>query len=579
MNRKILSRIFYYIKSYKTYLVFSGIFAILSVFFMLYSPVLIGESIDLIVEKGNVDFKKLVFSLVKLGVSVALSSMFHWIMNLCTNKVAYNTVVDIRKNAFDKIQQLPLKYLDSHSHGDILSRVITDIEQVSDGLLHGFSQLFTGIITILGTVIFMVTINVKIALIVIVLTPLSLIASSLIAKNSFKMFGEQSRIRGEMTGLVDEIVSNQAEIKLFCYEDKAQERFEEINARLSVVGTKAMFYSALSNPGTRFINSIVYAAVAITGAFSVISGNFSVGMLSSFLAYASQYTKPFNEISGVITEFQNAAASAARVFAIIDETPEVPEKKITVDEIKCDGNVAIKNVSFSYSVEKPFIEGLDLTALSGQRIAIVGPTGCGKTTVINLLMRFYEINCGEITVSNVNITDMKRNVLRSMYGMVLQDTWLFSGSIRDNISYGKPNATDEEVISAAKASYAHSFIKRLPNGYDTMISEDGESISQGEKQLLCIARIMLTLPPMLILDEATSSIDTRTEVKIQHAFSKMMQGRTSFIVAHRLSTIKNADTILVMKDGKIVEKGNHTQLIQNNGFYSNLYNSQFAENR
>lgn len=579
MNRKILSRIFYYIKSYKTYLVFSGIFAILSVFFMLYSPVLIGESIDLIVEKGNVDFKKLVFSLVKLGVSVALSSMFHWIMNLCTNKVAYNTVVDIRKNAFDKIQQLPLKYLDSHSHGDILSRVITDIEQVSDGLLHGFSQLFTGIITILGTVIFMVTINVKIALIVIVLTPLSLIASSLIAKNSFKMFGEQSRIRGEMTGLVDEIVSNQAEIKLFCYEDKAQERFEEINARLSVVGTKAMFYSALSNPGTRFINSIVYAAVAITGAFSVISGNFSVGMLSSFLAYASQYTKPFNEISGVITEFQNAAASAARVFAIIDETPEVPEKKITVDEIKCDGNVAIKNVSFSYSVEKPFIEGLDLTALSGQRIAIVGPTGCGKTTVINLLMRFYEINSGEITVSNVNITDMKRNVLRSMYGMVLQDTWLFSGSIRDNISYGKPNATDEEVISAAKASYAHSFIKRLPNGYDTMVSEDGESISQGEKQLLCIARIMLTLPPMLILDEATSSIDTRTEVKIQHAFSKMMQGRTSFIVAHRLSTIKNADTILVMKDGKIVEKGNHTQLIQNNGFYSNLYNSQFAENR
>jgi ATP-binding cassette subfamily B protein len=497
-------------------------------------------------------------------------------MTRCTNIITYKTVKDIRVQAFNKLNSVPLKYIDRNAHGDIISRVINDIDQISDGLIQGFSQLFTGIITIIGTILFMFSINISITFVVILITPLSLFVASFIAKHSHAMFKAQSAIRGELTGYIEEMIGNQKVIKAFTYEDRAQADFEEINNRLYAYGVKAQFYSALTNPSTRFVNGIVYAAVGVIGGISAINGSLSIGQLSSFLAYANQYTKPFNEISGVVTEFQAALASASRVFKVIDEEEEKVDSINSILLKECTGNIEINDVSFSYSENKKLIENFNLSVKPGQNIAIVGPTGCGKTTLINLLMRFYDINSGEIKIDNINIDNIKRKSSRNLFGMVLQDTWLYSGSIKDNIAYGKPNATLDEVIEAAKAAHAHSFIKRLSNGYDTMLSDDGSNISQGQKQLLCIARIMLTQPPMLILDEATSSIDTRTEVYIQKAFNKMMKGRTSFIVAHRLSTIREADLILVMKDGKIIEQGKHEKLLLKGGFYANLYNSQFS---
>lgn len=575
-KNSVIIRLLSYTKRHIHFLIIALISAVIGVMLSLWAPVLIGDAVDYLLGKNQVDFGVLGRILLWLLITVLLSALFQWLVSLCTNIVAFRTIRDIRTDAFNKLGQVPLKYIDSNSHGDLMARVVTDVDQISDGLLQGFTQLFTGIVTILGTIGFMFYVNYKIAVIVILITPLSLFVASFIGKRTHKQFQEQSRTRGELGGYIEEMIGNQKIVKAFHYEDRAQNIFEEINGRLYTCGVKAQFYSALTNPCTRFVNSVVYAAVGIFGAIGAVNGALTVGQLSSFLSYANQYTKPFNEITGVITELQTAIASARRVFEMLDEPVESDDSNLP-ELSECNGSVTLKHVGFSYRPDVTLIEDLNLSVQPGQRIAIVGPTGCGKTTIINLLMRFYDVTGGQISVSGHPITQVTRNSLRRQYGMVLQETWLFSGSIRDNIAYGKENATEEEIIAAAKMAHAHSFIKRLEHGYDTLISEDGENISQGQKQLLCIARIMLTHPPMLILDEATSSIDTRTEIRIQRAFSKMMQGRTSFIVAHRLSTIKEADVILVMNQGHIIEQGNHKQLLQQGGFYSNLYNSQFEQ--
>lgn len=573
-----LQKVLHYMKHYIPLLVLSVILATVSVALTLYFPILTGRAIDLILAKGRVDFDGII-ALAKQGVIViAITAAAQWIMNMCNNRMTYNIVRDIRKDAFDKIEKLPFSYIDSHSHGDMVSRIIADVDTFADGLLMGFTQLFTGFATIIGTLLFMISINIKITLVVVILTPISLFVASFIAKKTYSMFQLQSRTRGEQTALIEEMIGNQKVVQAFNHEDEALEEFDEINNRLQKYSLRATFFSSLVNPSTRFVNSLVYAAVGITGALAVIlkGGAFTVGNLSCFLSYANQYTKPFNEISGVVTELQNALACAARIFELIEEPAEVADDADAYVLKEADGTVDIEDVYFSYVPDQHLIEDFNLHVKPGQRIAIVGPTGCGKTTLINLLMRFYDTNSGRIKVSGHDIMHMTRQSLRANYGMVLQETWLKKGTIRDNICMGKPDATEEEMIAAAKASHAHSFIKRLPHGYDTLISEDGGNLSQGQKQLLCITRVMLCLPPMLILDEATSSIDTRTEIRIQKAFLTMMQGRTSFIVAHRLSTIREADVILVMKDGKIIEQGNHETLLAQNGFYANLYNSQFA---
>ena len=573
-----LKKVLHYMKHYIPLLVLSMILATVSVALTLYFPILTGRAIDLILAKGRVDFDGII-ALAKQGVIViAITAAAQWIMNMCNNRMTYNIVRDIRKDAFDKMEKLPFSYIDSHSHGDMVSRIIADVDTFADGLLMGFTQLFTGLATIIGTLLFMISINIKITFVVVILTPISLFVASFIAKKTYSMFQLQSKTRGEQTALIEEMIGNQKVVQAFNHEDEALEEFDEINNRLQKYSLRATFFSSLVNPSTRFVNSLVYAAVGITGALAVIlkGGAFTVGNLSCFLSYANQYTKPFNEISGVVTELQNALACAARIFELIEEPAEVADDADAYVLKEADGTVDIEDVYFSYVPDQHLIEDFNLHVKPGQRIAIVGPTGCGKTTLINLLMRFYDTNSGRIKVSGHDIMHMTRQSLRANYGMVLQETWLKKGTIRDNICMGKPDATDEEMIAAAKASHAHSFIKRLPHGYDTLISEDGGNLSQGQKQLLCITRVMLCLPPMLILDEATSSIDTRTEIRIQKAFLTMMQGRTSFIVAHRLSTIREADVILVMKDGKIIEQGNHETLLAKNGFYANLYNSQFA---
>lgn len=577
---KTLKEVLKYIKKYMFYVVLSVVFAAATVAMTLYVPILTGDAIDLIVGKGNVDFSAVYAIVKKIIIVVGLTALSQWIMNICNNKITYGVIRDIRKDAFEKLEILPLKYIDSHSHGDIVSRVITDVDTFADGLLMGFTQLFTGVITILGTLIFMLTINVKITFVVVLITPISLFVASFIAKKTYRMFRLQSETRGEQTALIDEMIGNQKVVQAFGHEDEALEQFDEINGRLQKWSLKAIFFSSITNPSTRFVNSLVYTGVGITGAFTVITNPaFTVGQLSCFLSYANQYTKPFNEISGVVTELQNALACAARIFELIKEEPQIPDNEDArvLKDTDVDGALELENVYFSYVPEKKLIENFNLSVKPGERVAIVGPTGCGKSTVINLLMRFYDVNSGSIKVEGTDIRNITRDSLRSSYGMVLQETWLKEGTIRENLCMGKPDATEEEMIVAAKASHAHSFIKRLKDGYDTYITEDGGSLSQGQKQLLCIARVMLCLPPMLILDEATSSIDTRTEQKIQSAFAKMMKGRTSFIVAHRLSTIKEADIILVMKDGSVIEQGNHEELLAKNGFYANLYNSQFAK--
>ena len=567
--KKVLLRI----KRYWFFLILSILMAAVTVASSLYVPILIGNAIDYIIGPQNVEFKAITAILSEVGIVIAITALSQWIMNICNNKITYHVTRDIRDEAIEKIEVLPLKYIDGHSYGEVVSRVIADVDQFADGLLMGFTQFFSGVLTILGTLGFMLSINVKITLVVIVITPLSLFVASFIAKHTYQMFKLQSETRGEQTALID----GQKVVQAYCYEDEALERFDEINDRLQKCSLKAIFYSSITNPSTRFINSLVYAGVAVSGAISAIYGRLTVGQLSCFLSYANQYTKPFNEISGVVTELQNAIACAARIFELIEEEPEIPDSKDAAVLENVDGTVDLEHVAFSYVPDKKLIEDFNLHVKQGQRIAIVGPTGCGKTTLINLLMRFYDVNDGKISVSGIDIREMTRHSLRAGYGMVLQDTWLKTGTIRENIVMGKPDATDEEVIAAAKAVHAHSFIKRLPKGYDTFITEDGGGLSQGQKQLLCITRVMLCHPPMLILDEATSSIDTRTEIKIQNAFAKLMEGRTSFIVAHRLSTIQNADVILVMKDGKIIEQGNHEELLAKQGFYANLYQSQFAK--
>ena len=577
-NRKeTLARVLRFAKPYRWYLLAALVSAVLSVSLTLYAPVLIGRGIDQIVAPGKVYFDNLLPILIELGIVAVLAAIFQWLLTLCTNIVTYKTVRDLRSAAFEHMEELPLSNIDSRPHGDIISRIINDIDSVSDGLLQGFSQLFTGIITIAITLVYMLAINFKVGLVVVVITPLSLFVASFIAKHSFDMFRRQSAIKGQLSGCIEELVGNQKVVKAFSYEERAQQQFDRINHQLYDVGVKAQFYSSLTNPCTRFVNGVVYAAVAIVGALSCIAGGFSVGALSSFLTYANQYTKPFNEISGVITELQTAIASAKRVFDIIDEPVQQPDEPDAAHPTGCEGQIEIDRVSFSYEKSHPLIRDFHLQVKPGQRIALVGPTGCGKTTMINLLMRFYDVDAGEIRVDGQKIKKIGRDSLRSLYGMVLQDTWMFKGSVRDNIAYGKPDATDEEVVAAAKAAHAHSFIMRLPQGYDTVLAEDGGNISQGQKQLLCIARAMLTKPSMLILDEATSSIDTRTEIKIQQAFAQMMEGHTSFVVAHRLSTIREADCILVMKDGQIIEQGTHQQLLEKKGFYHQLYNSQFIQ--
>lgn len=575
MQRDTFKKVLKRIKKYWFFILLSIIFAAVSVACTLYIPVITGAAIDQIVDKGNVNFELVVGLIKKILVVMAVTAIAQWIMNVCNNKITYNVVRDIRADAIRKIEVLPLKYVDVKSSGEIVSRVIADVDQFADGLLMGFTQLFTGVITILGTLAFMLHVNFKITLVVVFITPVSLFVASFIAKKTYAMFKLQSETRGEQTAFVDEMIGNQKVVQAFGHEDEALDIFGEINNRLEKCSLRAIFFSSLTNPCTRFVNSLVYTGVGITGAFSVINGGLSVGQLSCFLSYANQYTKPFNEISGVVTELQNALACAARIFELIEEDPEIPEPANVIVLSDVDGNVALEHVDFSYVPEKKLIQDFNLKVKPGQRVAIVGPTGCGKTTVINLLMRFYDVDSGAIKVSGKDIREVTRKSLRASYGMVLQETWLKSGTIRDNIVMGKPDATDEEVMEAAKASHAHSFIKRLPNGYDTVITEDGGNLSQGQKQLLCITRVMLCLPPILILDEATSSIDTRTELKIQEAFARMMKGRTSFIVAHRLSTIREADIILVMKDGNIIEQGNHETLLQQGGFYANLYNSQF----
>ena len=577
-NRKeTLARVLRFAKPYRWYLLAALVSAVLSVSLTLYAPVLIGRGIDQIIAPGKVYFDNLLPILIELGIVAVLAAIFQWLLTLCTNIVTYKTVRDLRLAAFEHMEELPLSNIDSRPHGDIISRIINDIDSVSDGLLQGFSQLFTGIITIAITLVYMLAINFKVGLVVVIITPLSLFVASFIAKHSFDMFRRQSAIKGQLSGCIEELVGNQKVVKAFSYEERAQQQFDRINHQLYDVGVKAQFYSSLTNPCTRFVNGVVYAAVAIVGALSCIAGGFSVGALSSFLTYANQYTKPFNEISGVITELQTAIASAKRVFDVIDEPVQQPDEPDAAHPTGCEGQIEIDRVSFSYEKSHPLIRDFHLQIKPGQRIALVGPTGCGKTTMINLLMRFYDVDAGEIRVDGQPIKKIVRDSLRSLYGMVLQDTWMFKGSVRDNIAYGKPDATDEEVVAAAKAAHAHSFIMRLPQGYDTVLAEDGGNISQGQKQLLCIARAMLTKPSMLILDEATSSIDTRTEIKIQQAFAQMMEGHTSFVVAHRLSTIREADCILVMKDGQIIEQGTHQQLLEKKGFYHQLYNSQFIQ--
>ena len=576
-QKETLIKVLRYIKPYSFFLGLTIFMAVISVAFTLYLPILTGDAVDMLGSIGTAEFWPGLFTILqKMAVVIALTALSQWIMSICNNKIVYSIIQDIRKKAFRRLEQLPLKYLDAHSHGDIVSRVVADVDQFADGLLIGFTQLFTGIITILGTLGFMLSVNVGITVVVVVITPVSLLVAAFIARKTFSMFQLQSKTRGEQTALINEMVGNQKVVQAFNREDETLKQFDEINARLEKCSLRAIFFSSLTNPCTRFVNSLVYMGVGLTGAFAVIRGGLSIGQLTCFLSYANQYTKPFNEISGVITELQNALACAARIFELIEEEAQVPDKESATVFCNVEGKVDISDVSFSYVPDRKLIEGLNLHVNPGQRIAIVGPTGCGKTTIINLLMRFYDVDQGAICVENTDIRDMTRKSLRASYGMVLQDTWLKRGTIRDNITVGKPEATQEEVIAAAKASHAHSFIRRLPNGYDTIIGEDGGSLSQGQKQLLCITRVMLSLPPMLILDEATSSIDTRTEIRIQKAFAAMMEGRTSFIVAHRLSTIQNADVILFMKDGHIIEQGNHQELLAQNGFYAELYNSQFA---
>ena len=573
---RTINKVLKKIRPYRFTLALSLIFAVITVILTLYFPLLTGEAVDCIIGEGMVDFAAIAPIAAKMAVIAALTALSQWAMNICNNRITYNVTRDIRDEAFKKIEILPLKYIDNHSAGDIVSRVIADVDQFADGLLMGFTQLFTGVLTILGTLFFMFRINTVISLVVLLATPISLFVAAFIAGRTYRLFRLQSETRGEETAFIDEMIGNQKVVQAFCHEDKSMKKFDEINSRLEKASLLSTFFSSITNPSTRFVNSLVYTSVGIVGAFSVIGGNLSVGQLSAFLSYANQYTKPFNEISGVITELQNAIACAARIFELIEEKPQTPDSDNAVVLGTADGNVELKNVYFSYSPDRSLIENLNLSAAKGQRIAIVGPTGCGKTTLINLLMRFYDVDSGSISVDGNDIRNVTRKSLRSNYGMVLQDTWLKSGTIRENIVMGKPDATDEEVIAAAKASLAHSFIKRLPQGYNTFITEDGGSLSQGQKQLLCITRVMLCLPPILILDEATSSIDTRTEIKIQHAFHQMMEGRTSFIIAHRLSTIQDADLILVMKDGRIIERGTHSELLEKNGFYAKLYNSQFA---
>ncbi len=576
MQKDTIKKVLDYIKKYKILVALSLIFAAVTVALTLYVPILTGRAVDFIIGKGNVDFDSLIKIAVEIVVIVAITAVLQWLMSICNNKITYGVVRDIRNEAFEKIERMPLSYIDTHEHGDIVSRIIADVDTFADGLLMGFTQAFTGIITIFGTLIFMVTINFKITILVVIVTPLSLVIANFIAKRTYKLFRKQSEIKGKQTGIINEMISNQKVVKAYSKEADVLERFDEINDELQKVSLKAIFYSSTTNPATRFVNAMVYAVVGIVGAVFAINGHISVGGLSSFLSYANQYTKPFNEISSVITELQNALACAARIFDLIYEKSEEPDKEGAIESLSIDGTVSLKNVNFSYVPDKKLIENFSLDVKKGQKIAIVGPTGCGKTTLINLLMRFYDVNSGSISISGENIMDMTRDTLRNSYGMVLQETWLKAGTIKENLMMGNESATMDEVIEAAKASHAHSFIRRLENGYDTYIGEDGGSLSQGQKQLLCIARVMLTKPPMLILDEATSSIDTRTEIKIQEAFNILMKGRTSFIVAHRLSTIREADVILVMKDGNIIEQGNHDELMEKGGFYANLYNSQFA---
>ena len=561
---------------YRIFLVFSILLATVSVALTLYIPKLTGHAVDYVIGKGKVNFPGVIQVMIQIGVCTLITALAQWLMNVCNNKMTYQMVQDIRNEAFDKIEQLPLKYIDGHPYGEVVSRVIADVDQFSDGLLMGFTQLFTGIATIVGTFCFMLSVNVSITFVVVLITPVSFFVANFIAKRTFRMFRLQSEIRGEQTGLIDEMIGNQKVVQAFGRGEDVTERFDEVNKRLQEASLRATFFSSITNPATRFVNSLVYTGVGITGAFAVVRGAMSVGQLSSFLSYANQYTKPFNEISGVVTEFQNAIACAQRVFTLIDEDPQIPEPEHAVHLTDIDGNVKVDNVSFSYLPGQHLIEDFNLEVKPGQRIAIVGPTGCGKTTLINLLMRFYDVNAGSIKVEDIDIREMTRKSLRAGYGMVLQETWLKTGTIRENIAMGRPDATEEEIVEAAKASHIHNYIRRLPKGYDTWITEDGGGLSQGQKQLLCIARVMLCRPPMLILDEATSSIDTRTEIKIQQAFAKLMEGRTTFIVAHRLSTIREADVILVMKDGKIIEQGNHEVLMKKEGFYHHLYESQFS---
>ncbi len=571
-----LKKVLQYIRKYRFLVALSLVLAAVTVGLTLYIPILTGDAVDLLLGKGAVDFQGIFSIMVKIIASMAVTAVAQWVMNTCNNHITYHVVKDIRENAFHKLEQLPLKYLDAHAYGDIVSRVVADVDTFADGLLMGFTQLFTGVLTILGTLVFMLITNVPIALVVVCITPVSFLVARFIATRTYSMFKLQSETRGEQTSLIEEMIGNQKIVQTFSREEAVKEEFAEINGRLEKCSLKAIFFSSLVNPSTRFVNSLVYAGVGIFGAFVAIRGGISVGRLSCFLSYANQYTKPFNEISGVVTELQNAFVCAARIFELIDEEPQTPDSETAKALTNARGNVKLEQVCFSYTPDKKLIQDFNLEVKPGQRVAIVGPTGCGKTTLINLLMRFYDVDSGQIRVDGTDIRELTRGSLRTSYGMVLQETWLRAGTIRDNIRMGKPDAGEQEVMEAAKAAHAHSFIKRLPQGYDTVISEDGGSLSQGQKQLLCIARVMLCLPPMLILDEATSSIDTRTELRIQNAFAKMMEGRTSFIVAHRLSTIQEADIILVMKDGNIIEQGSHDSLLEKGGFYAMLYNSQFA---
>ena len=573
---KTLKKVFRYLGRYRIFAVFSILLAAVSVALTLYVPKLTGHAVDYIIGPGQVDIPGAVQVMIRIGVCTLVTALAQWLMNVCNNKMTYQVVRDIRNEAFQKIEILPLKYIDGHPYGEVVSRVIADVDQFADGLLMGFTQLFTGVATIAGTFGFMLSVNVSITFVVVLITPVSFFVANFIAKRTFTMFRRQSEIRGEQTGLIDEMIGNQKVVQAFGRGKKVTEEFDKVNEKLGKAYIRATFFSSITNPATRFVNSLVYTGVGITGAFAVVNGSLTVGQLSSFLSYANQYTKPFNEISGVVTEFQNAVACAQRIFDLIEEEPQVPEPGDVVELKDIKGHVQMQNVAFSYVPEQELIREFNLDVMPGQRIAIVGPTGCGKTTLINLLMRFYDVNEGSISLEGTDIREMTRKSLRTGYGMVLQETWLKTGTIRDNITMGKPDATDEEVIAAAKASHIHSFIKRLPKGYDTWITEDGGGLSQGQKQLLCIARVMLCRPPMLILDEATSSIDTRTELKIQAAFGKLMEGRTTFIVAHRLSTIREADIILVMKDGRIIEQGDHNSLLAKGGFYKHLYESQWA---